>query len=82
MYPGGFAGSTNLLLNSLENIAGLPNSALGGFVGVSAMAELTVSLVSGDTILQSRQAFSPILQLGIDAQSYGDESSIDKLPAP
>jgi hypothetical protein len=82
MYPGGFAGSTNLLLNSLENVAGLPNSAMGGFVGVSAMAELTVSLVSGDTILQSGQAFTPILQLGIDAQSYGDESSIDKLPAP
>jgi hypothetical protein len=79
-YPGGFEGAEDLLLGALSNTPGSKNSALGGFVGVDAVVELTVSLVSEAALLSSGQSSEQILQFAVDAEFPGNVQ--DQLPRP
>jgi hypothetical protein len=81
MYPSNFDGGNNAFLyNAIENTPGLSSSPLDGFVGVSATAELAITLMSGDTVLGHNQTQNGLLSLGINAKDYGLVQ--DKIAAP
>ncbi|MGB8524646.1 MAG: hypothetical protein WCD43_16905 [Candidatus Acidiferrales bacterium] len=81
MYPATPEDSENLLYNAISLTPGTSDSALGGFVGVSAMAELTITLLSDGGAVSSGKATQNLLTVGADAQFYGNGVQ-DKIAAP
>lgn len=61
----------NYLFNALQNVPGSITAPLKGFVGVSAMVELSVSLEADGRILGQSQTFNNFLNLGINAEFPG-----------
>jgi hypothetical protein len=81
MYPAFLADAGNLLYGAIDLTPGSSDSALGGFVAVSAMAEITVTLLSDEGAVSSGSAYQTILNAAADAEFYGNGVQ-DKTPAP
>lgn len=82
MYPASFPTTEDLLFNAIDLTPGTSASALGGLVAASAMVEMTISLLSGSgDVLSSGTASQNILNVGVDAVSYGNGVQ-DKVAAP
>jgi hypothetical protein len=69
-----------LYRDALRTVPGSSNSPMGGFVGVTAVVNLDVSIISDTAVLATSQDSQQILGLGVDAQNYGDAVQ-DKAPA-